>query len=152
MATENHLVNVGCLETLVVYFFGDGAAYRAMKSANLIAAVKMDVDVSARHLKYIVEAGTNPAYLALENKLPSTHESLAAMLERLLQIIQERAVVAVIVCNTDITNVVERTFPNKGSRYSTLTRDANPSDTTSKDLQGLHKLTSDIHEGSDASS
>ena len=149
VATENHLVNPNCLETLVVYFFGDGAAYRAIKSANLIAAVTIDVDASARHLKYIVEAGTNPAYLALLGKLPSTHESLAAMLERPLQMLQERATAAVIVCNSDVTNVIERTLPSKGDGFSALAREPD-SRGSEQLLEAVHKLTAEVHEDKEA--
>ena len=151
MANENHLVNDGCLEALVVYFFGDGAAYTAIKSANMVAAVTIDVDSSARHLKYIVEAGTNPAYLALQNKLPGTHESLAKMLERPLLMLQKKAEAAVILCGSEITSVVERTLPHQGDGYSTLTRDAVATTDTKRTLQAVHKLTSEVQEDKDGS-
>jgi len=143
MANENHLVNPGCLDTLVMYFFGGAVAYRAIKSANLIAAVTIDVAASARHLKYIVEAGTNPAYLALKDKLPHTHEDLASMLERPLRALQAKASASVIVCDSDITTIVERTLPNKGDGFSVLARAPDPTNDTGRTLQAVHKLTAE---------
>ena len=145
-ARDIHLVNPGCLETLVIYFFGDGTALRALKSNGMIAAIQIDVAASARHLKYIVDAGKNESYLGLRGKMPTTHADLANILEQPLLALQERALLNIQSCDSAVTAVVESSLPDKGDGYSILTRDPTTVESIDQDLEQIYDLAAESND------
>ena len=118
----------------------------ALRSANMVMAVAIDVEASARYLKYIVDAGSNNAYLSLRDRLPPTHADLAQVLQEALWSVQRTALDNINICDTWLTAIVESTLPDKGNGSSCLIREDDPEKNNIKTLDGLHKLTTDCEQ------